>query len=286
MGLLASVLSAVLSATKDLVSKKLAFRLDGTASTYASFAYALPFYLLVLVVLGVSGHETISISLTFLLLVFLRGVTDTLAEGMKMHAFSHGDISLVASFFSLSPLFLLITSPLITGDRLTLPAVIAMFLVVGGSLLLVYRPSTQGWREQKKSILLASGAALFFSLNSCFDRLAVQEGTPVFAGFAMTLLSAVFLFPLVVRRRDRLQALRVERKALLVRGVLEVAFMVSKLTALQYLQAPYVVGIHRLSLLLSIIGGRVFFHEQDFGRRLAAGVLILGGVFWIAWLQW
>jgi drug/metabolite transporter (DMT)-like permease len=286
MGLLASLLSAVLSASKDLVSKRLAFRLDGTASTYASFAYALPFYLLVMAILGLSGYEAFTTSLTFLVLVLLRSVTDTLAEWMKMHAFSHGDISLVASFFSLSPLFLLITSPLITGDPLSVLEVIATFLVVGGSLLLVYRPSGKGWAEQKTGILLAIGAALFFSLNSCFDRLAVQEGTPVFAGFAMTLLSAVFLFPLVVFRKDRLEGLRSQRKSLLIRGFMEVAFMVSKLTALVYLQAPYVVGIHRLSLLLSIIGGRVFFKEQDFGRRLAAGVLILGGVILIAWLQW
>jgi drug/metabolite transporter (DMT)-like permease len=71
-----------------------------------------------------------------------------------------------------------------------------------------------------------------------------------------------------------------------VRGLLEVAFMVSKLYALQYLQAPYVVGVQRLSLLLSILGGSLFFKEPDVVRRLAAGILILGGVFLIAWLQW
>lgn len=286
MGLLASLLSAVLAAAKDLVSKRLAFRLDGTASTYASFAYALPFYLLLLAILRLAGYEAFTFTRTFLLLVLLRSITDTLAEWMKMYAFAHGDISVVVSFFSLSPLLLLITSPLITGDPVSLPGVVALFLVVGGSLLLVYRPWHASFAAQRRAIGLATGAALFFSLNSCFDRLAVQEGTPVFAGFTMTLLSAAFLFPLVVWRRDRLQALRAHRTGLLFRGFLEVAFMVAKLSALQYLQAPYVVGIQRLSLVLSIIGGRVFFQEEDFGRRLAAGVLILGGVLLIAWLQW
>ena len=115
MGLILSVLSASLSASKDLVSKRLAFRLDGTASTYASFAYALPYYLVVLGVLWAAGHETFVFSAAFLVLVLLRALTDTLAEWMKMHALSHGDVSIVASFFSLSPLFLLLTSPLITG---------------------------------------------------------------------------------------------------------------------------------------------------------------------------
>jgi drug/metabolite transporter (DMT)-like permease len=291
-GLLAAVLSATLSSAKDLVSKRLAFRLHGTLSTFASFACALPYYVVVLALLWLLGDETFTWSLPFLVMVFLRSVTDTMAEWLKMHAFAHADLSLVACFFSLSPLFLLITSPLITGDPLSVPGALAVVLVVVGSLLLVYRPSAHGWAEQKTGILLACGAAVFFSLNSCFDRLAVRHGapaltgvmTPAVAGFTMTLLSALFLLPLVLRANGAWQALRAQQTGLWGRGALEVAFMVCKLYALQFLSAPDVVGVQRLSLLLSILGGQVFFREQDIGRRLAAAGLILGGVFLIAWL--
>jgi drug/metabolite transporter (DMT)-like permease len=286
MGLFVALLSAIFSAAKDVVSKRLASRLDGMSSTFASFACALPFYVVLLALLYFAGAETFTLSLTFFTLVLLRSVTDTLAEGMKMHALAHGDLSIVATFFALSPLFLLFTSPLITGDRLTFVEAAAVILTVSGSLVLVYRPSHLGWARQKKGILLATGAALFFSLNSCFDRLAVKEGTPVFAGFAMTLLSALFLFPFVALDRERRAKLRAEHRSLWLRGLLEVSFMSAKLYALQTLQAPDVAAIQRLSLLLSIIGGRVFFKEQDFGRRLTAGALILGGVFLIAWLRW
>jgi drug/metabolite transporter (DMT)-like permease len=301
MGFLAALLSTVFSSAKDLLSKRLAFRLDGTTSTFASFWFALPFYILVLALLYLLGLESFAWSSAFLTLLFLRSITDTIAEWLKMHAFAHGDISLVATFFSLSPLFLLITSPLITRDPLALPDVVAVVLAVGGSLLMVYQPSKTSWAAQKKGILLATGAALFFSLNSCFDRLAVQKGTAafsgptktflfelfvaVFSGFTMTLLSALFLAPFVVFRRDRLQALRAHRSGLLLRGSLEIAFMVCKLYALQFLQAPDVVAVQRLSLVLSILGGRMFFKEPDFRRRLAAGLLILAGVFVVAWMQ-
>jgi drug/metabolite transporter (DMT)-like permease len=283
MGIFAAMLSAVFSAAKDLMSKRLAFRIDGMTSTFASFAYALPYYLVALAVLQMTGLEVLYISPAFLLLVFLRSVTDALAEGMKMYAFSHADVSVVACFFSLSPLLLLITSPLITGDSLSPVGIVATLLVVAGSFLLVYRPSSRGWSGQKKGMLLALGAALFFSLNSCFDRLAVQEGTPVFAGFAMTLLSALFLLPPLFLRPGRLASLSRHRGGLWLRGFLEVAFMSAKLYALQFLQAPYVVSIQRLSLLLSILGGRLFFREEDFPRRLAAGLIILAGVLAIVW---
>ncbi|GIW80031.1 MAG: hypothetical protein KatS3mg105_1838 [Gemmatales bacterium] len=285
MGLFFSFLSAVLSSSKDLVSKRLAFRLDSTASTYASFAYALPFYMIALIAMSLFGWETVTLSASFWLLVLLRSITDTMAEWLKMHAFEHGDISIVASFFSLSPLFLLITSPLITGDQLAPLGALALVIVVIGSLLLVYRPTSHGWRRQKKAIFLAIAAAIFFSLNSCFDRLAVQEGNPVFAGFTMTLLSALFLFPLIIRSRPRLESLRAQRTGLLIRAVLEFTFMSSKLIALQYLTATDVVGIQRLALVFSIVGGYVFFKEEDLPRRLSAGILILAGVFLITWLQ-
>jgi drug/metabolite transporter (DMT)-like permease len=286
MGLLAALLSTVFSSAKDLMSKRLAHRLDGTVSTFASFAFALPFYVVLLILLWLAGVETFTLSRTFLLLVLLRSLTDTFAEWMKMHAFAHGDLSIVVLVLSLSPLLLLVASPSITGDPLSVAEVASVFLVVLGSILMVYRPSGHKRKSQKRGILLAGGAAFFFSLNSCFDRLAVERGTPVFSGFTMTLLSASFLLPFVLGRSDRLDALRIHWSGFLIRGLLETAFMVCKLFALQTMHAPAVVGIQRLALLLSIVGGRVFFKEADFFRRLAAGCFIVLGVLVLAWWQW
>ena len=336
MGLIAALASAVLASAKDLVSKRLAFRLDGTASTFASFAYALPFYVLILAFLYYLGLEMFVLSWAFLLLVLLRAITDTLAEWLKMSAFTYGDVSLVVCFFSLSPVMMLFTSPLITGDVPSLWGSVAVVLVTIGSLLLVYSPGSwirknSGSEEtetriltnsateplnsaaeplnsaagsfaaQKKAVILATCAALFFSLNSCFDRLAVQKAVPGFettapsldstvvraaySGVAMTLLSALFLAPLVLGNQLRLAGLGSNWRGLWLRGLLEASFMICKLSALVYWQAPYVAGFQRFSLVLSIIGGKVFFKEEDFSRRMAAGILILGGIILIAWLE-
>src|SRR6516162_779679 len=98
MGFFAATLSAVFSSSKDLLSKRLAFRLDGTTSTFASFTFALPYYVLLLAVLYALGFEAFTWSLPFLVLVLLRSITDTFAEWLKMHALAHGDISVVATF--------------------------------------------------------------------------------------------------------------------------------------------------------------------------------------------
>ena len=77
MEFFAALLSAVFSSSKDLLSKRLAFRLDGTVSAFASFWFALPFYVVVLAVLYYLGFEAFDWSLLFLTLVFLRSLSRT-----------------------------------------------------------------------------------------------------------------------------------------------------------------------------------------------------------------
>jgi len=43
MGIIAVFLSTIFSTTKDVLSKKLSVQIDGMASTFASFGFALPF---------------------------------------------------------------------------------------------------------------------------------------------------------------------------------------------------------------------------------------------------
>jgi len=236
--------------------------------------------------------------MTFWWLVLARAITDVFAEGMKMYSFTHGDMSLVTIIFSFSPLCVLAFTPLfLPNDHLSVGGVLAVVLVVVGSVALVYRPSHPDWAKQKKAITLAIGAAIFFGLNSIFDRLAMEPESettlsgmeylvrPAVGGFAMTALSALLLVPFILFRRDRMMGLYLFQRSLLIRGFLEVAFMVCKLVAVQDLPVAYVVGLHRASLLLTIIAGRVFFKEADFGRRMLAGLLIVAGVAWILWEQ-
>lgn len=278
MGILVSILSAVFATSKDIVSKKLSTEVDSSVSTFASFFFALPYYCVFLIFLYFSGLERFALGESFLMLVMIRALTDTAAEWLKMSALAHGDLSVVALFFSLSPVFLLFTSPLITGDPLSTSGVLATLFTVGGSLLIIYRPGQPLAGGQTKAILLATASAFFFSLNACFDRLAVQNGSPTLAGFAMTAASALFLLPLMFSRRGSGEQLRASCPRFLLRGFFEVAFMVSKLYAMTFLQAPYVVAILRVSVLFSIVSGMVVFKEKDFLRRLLAGVSIVIGV--------
>ena len=274
--------SAVFATSKDLVSKRVASQVDSTVSTCASFLYALPFYLAMLMLEWCVGRPQFALSLSFWLLVLSRSITDAFAEWFKMRSLSYGDISLVACFFSLSPVFLLVTSPLITGDALSLTEIGSVALIVAAGILLVYKPARAGGSESRKAdrdvlkaIVLAICASVFFSLNSCFDRLAVQQASPVWSGFTMTAAAGLIFLPRVLSVAAFRHDLTLNWRLFLLRGIFEFIFMTLKLIALQFISAPYAVTLMRASILFTILGGGVILHEGDLKRRLFAGGLTL-----------
>jgi len=209
----------------------------------------------------------------------LRAVSDSFAEFFKMHAFTHAELSVVSSIFSLNLVILLLISPIVTGDIPNSTGAIGVILSALGSFFIVTNktPSKSEGKSSKKGITYALLAAFFFALNACFDRLAVQSASPALSGFAMTALSCLILLPLAIRVKDFKSQVKLNSKALSYRAFFEVTFMVTKLAALKYIQAPYVSGIMRSTLIFSIIGGKVIFKEENFKKKLIGGALIVLG---------
>lgn len=278
MGILAALLSALLSATKDIVSKKLSGKVDGTVSTFASFLFAIPYYLIVIAVFWMLGWEDFHVAGGFFFWIVLRSLSDAFAEWFKMHAFEHGDLSVVSALFSLYPIILLLTSPLITGDKLSVGGALSVVVTIIGTIIILYHPRDSERRIDPRAVFFALAAAVCFSLNSCFDRLAVQTASPLMSGFVMTLLAGLFILPIMLRKPARFAQLCEFQGPFLQRGFFEISFMVIKLYALTVLPAPYVVGIQRISVLLNVISGKVLFKEERFVQRMIGACLVVAGV--------
>lgn len=278
MGFLLAIVSAVSATAKDIVSKSLASRVNPDVSTFASFVFALPYYLILIVGLTALGFEPLAYTGAFLTLVLARSITDVFAEGFKMKAFQSGDISLVSSFLSLSPLILALMSPFITGDKVTTHDIAALAFIVVGSIVLIRRDKDTGKVFQLRALVYAFLASVAFALNSCLDRLAVVQSGAIVSGFAMTLMAAVFCIPVAFRHRNALAELSMHKGGFLQRGAWETLFMVSKLLAMTILEAHVVLGITRVSLVLSVLAGRFWFGERETGRRMVAAACMYAGL--------
>lgn len=282
-GIAFSLLCATTASAKDLLSKKLAFQLDGVTSAFTSFLFALPYYAVLLLVLWLLGYEQFICTRIFFTFVLLRSVSDVAAEWLKMSSYRYGDISLVSIVFAIQPLIITLFSFVFLSERPTPIAFAGIIIIVVGTLLLALEKPF-GMAERKlrtKAILLSFLSTVCFSVNSVFDRLAVREGSAVWSACTMTVLSGLFLAPIALRSRERRAAIRRNSNTLFRRGLLEVIAMVSKLLALQFMEVAYVAGLQKLSTLFSVIGGRILYGEKGFSTRFLSSFVIFIGALLI-----
>lgn len=278
MGVIAALIGAVTSTAKDLVSKLLADRVEPDLSTFASFLFALPFYAAIFAGLAFYGTEQAACSSTFLVLVLMRGISDVIAEGCKMRALERGDVSLVSGLLSLSPLILIGLSPIVTGDPVSHKEGVGILLLVIGSLILVKRDKVTGRVYQRSAIMYALAGSVAFAMNSALDKLAVGHAGPITSAFSVTACAAILTVPALFRVPRATLQLGIHHRSFLARGFFETVFMVAKMAALVTLPAHIVVGLIRISLLLTVIFGGAFFKEGDRVRRIVGAVVMYVGL--------
>lgn len=275
-GIIAVLISSCFLVAKDILSKKIVMRMHSNVSACTSFLFAIPYYVFLLLIMHIAGVQPFAYTGDFLLFVFLRSLTDSVMELCKMHALSHGEISFISNFFSLTPVFLLFIAPLITGDTIPLSGIVGVGIILLGTCILLKAPKESiPW----KGVFFAIMAAFFGALNACFDRLAVSQANPVFSGFVMTLFSGAMLFPLMFKVKSYKRDIKANYTVLHQRGVCEVAFMAIKLYGYKFLEPQYVSGIQKIALFFSVgIGGKVFNDHDRIKRLIASLVIVIGSV--------
>ena len=277
-----SACSALMMTAKDVVSKKVSVSVTPRTNTFASFAYALPYYAVLLAGLYALGFESFLVTEGFILFVFLRALSDIFAEGFKMKAFSLTDMSVVASLLALGPVFLLPLSSVIAQDRISWQGGLGVCCIVIANIVVLRSRTMSHSPTHRQGVLFGIGGAFFLALNTCFDRLAVHTASPTVSAASMTLLSALLLAPLILPhtmlRREAFGSYRF----FLLRGFLELLFMVGKLSALLFLPAAYVAALLRIGVIFSVIAGRFYLGEKDFLRRIVAALLTVSGAVVIA----
>lgn len=276
LSLIAALIASLLVAAKDVVSKSVSAQVNPFVSSLASFVFAIPFYIVILLLLWVAGLESFTWLSGFWMYVFLRALSDTGAESGRMLALQRGELSSVVAIISLHPVITLVFSPLLTGDALSFPVVVGVLLATFGTYFFTKVPKG----IDRRTFFLSLVTAVFFSLNNCFDRLSAVSASAAFSGFAMNVFAAILTLPFVlfaVGPRQGGQEMLAARGPFLLRGLFEALFMVVKLYAMSYLQAPVVSALLRLSLVYQVFAGQAFFKEEGFWLRMVGSLLIVSG---------
>ncbi len=210
------------------------------------------------------------------------GALNVTAYVFYIRGFRLADASLVAPLVLLTPVLMLVTSPIMTGEQAPpLGMVGVLFTVLGVGLLDANRENGKRFnfsvfvKDVGARYMLATAAV--WSITANIDKLGVKASTPLI--WIASLCGVIALCSLAfwaagARQIPRLSALRY---AVLAGSAMSIGTAV-QMWALTILFTPYVIAIKRLSALFTVLASSHVLKEETGGRLLGAAVMLAGAV--------
>jgi drug/metabolite transporter (DMT)-like permease len=271
--------SALFASTSDALSKKALQNHSTLVTAWVRLAYATPFLLPFFCVVDVPRLDK-----TFWTIIVSLIPLEIVAIILYMKALQISPLSLTIPFLALTPVFSIVTSFLMLGELPGLWGTSGIFLIVFGAYFLNVNLSKKGMLEPLRAIMdergsvFMIGVAFIYSITSNLGKLAVQHSSPLFMALFYLPFLSLTLLPLAVQRGMRFQDLRSGGSLFLLIGVSQALMTVCHFKAVAMILVPYMISVKRLSLLMSVGFGRIFFHEEHIRERLFGSILMLLGV--------
>ena len=276
-------LTALFEATKDVLSKKSLKDIDEYVVAWSLPCFALPFLLPILLF-----TEIPPLGERFWLALVTGGTLYAFTLVLYMKAIKTSDLSITVPMLTFTPLFLLITSPLMVGEFPGIFGLIGIFLIVTGSYLLNINKKSQGYFAPFKALLKEKGprlmliVAFIWSITSNIDKIGLQNSSPLFWVIAVDAFVALLLFPLCKSRGNgKTTQIHVNLHALLKVGLFGGLTSVCQMTAISLTLVAYVISIKRTSAIMGVLFGYLIFKEKGIRERLPGVIVMVLGVLFI-----
>lgn len=284
MWIILSLLTAVCEAVKDGLCKKSLKDFDVFTIAWAWKVFSLPFILPLLFFVPMPEN----IPGRFWVALIVGGGLNIMATLLYIRAISLSDLSITLPLLSFTPVFLLITSPVMVGDIPTLPGYIGVLLIFAGSYLLGIKDRST-LSSPIKAIIREPGArlmlmvALIWSVAANMDKIGVMATTPFFWAVCVQSFISLGLTIVLLCSRSVLRGkTRGNLAMLLLIGFVTGAGFICQMTAIKLGLVPYVIAVKRTSIIMGVLIGGLYFLEKDLKTRAAAVAVMLVGVFLIA----
>ena len=193
------------------------------------------------------------------------------------YAYDHGDLSRVYPIArGTAPMIVLVVTHLIMAEDMATTA-FAGVIVLGAGIVLM---SAGAWRESRRLLLLALGAAAATSTYTMLDGIGGRaSGAPVaYVGWLMILLAGLYL-PITVGLRG-VAVLRADRRAWALSALGAVAsFGAYAIAVWAMTKAPLalVAALRETSILFAVLIGWLWFRERMTRSKALAALLIVTG---------
>ncbi len=272
-------------ATADLFSKILMDRrgADEYITLWSRFLFSLPFLGAAMLL---EGMPRVGTAFWWTILGWLPG--DLVASLLYIKAVKGYPLSLVVPLLSTAPIFMLLTSVVILGEYPSLFGLLGVVLVTLGAYTLNLHLREEGLLAPLKAVYKVKGAryavmaAFIFSVDTALGKIALRASSHSFFSFFYCLALGLAFAPVVLTKSSRPGFVLKDWRFGVI-GFLFAAGVYSFLLAIGQANIAYVSGVGRLSMIIAVLYGRLFFGEIHWRQRLVGSFIILVGVLLILW---
>lgn len=285
-GVFLAFATACSEALKDIFSKGNLVFVDEYTSAFSM--HLVISVLLAPVIFFYTGVEPMT--LRFLMALFAGTVLQLAVLLLYLKAIKISPLSRVVPLVALTPLFMLLTSPIILGQFPGLLGLGGIVLIVAGTYVLNLGDNRKNFWAPFAWLITDKGSrymllvAFLWSITANIDKVGVEETSPMFWAFTKDLVILFYLIPIVlIKSKTPLKQLKSRGLPLFYVGVFRAVSVLTQMFAIQFILVAYVIAIKRSSTLLIMLHGFFVLGERkDIALRLTGLVTVLCGLVLIA----
>jgi uncharacterized membrane protein len=285
--LIFGILTAFFEAVKDVFSKQNLKKNDeyvvAWSLAFFSALFLVPFLFFIKI-----PQLNPQLNPLFWMSLLIGGSINAVTAILYIKAIKLSDLSLTVPLVALTPLFMLLTSPLIVGEYPNFFDCIGIFLIVTGSYLLNIKEKSQGYLAPFKALLHEPGpklmliVAFLWSITSNFDKIGVQNSSPIFWLFSLFTTMSVLLLPVLLHKTPNPSRKIMQQLPMLATmGFVNALGVIFQMQALTMTLVVQVIAVKRTSVLMGVLFGHFIFKEKDIQQRLLGAAIMILGVFFI-----
>ncbi len=282
--LLLAFLTALCEALKDVFSKLNLKSINPLIVALAMRLFSLPLLLPILLFIDIPDKGQY-----FFPALLAGGSLNIIITILYLKAIQHSDLSVTVPMVTFTPLFLLITSPLIVGEFPGYYGIAGIFCIVLGSYMLNIHAARRGFFAPFKALFKEKGprymllVAFLWSITANIDKVGIQNSGPLYWVVAISVFLFIGMIPVVlIFAKNDIKQILTNAKELFPVGLFSGMTLIFQMLAIQLTLVAYVISIKRTSALMVVIFGVLIFKEKGFLQRATGVIIMLLGVLLIS----
>jgi len=276
-----ALISAFTLATSDALTKRALARSNEYLVAWFRILFSIPLLLLIWLFipmpkLDIEFYKAFAFALPLEIIAII----------FYIKALRISPLSLTLPFLSLTPVFLILVSYLIIGEKVSFRGGIGIILITVGSYTLNLHEMRKGIFEPFKAITKEKGSilmisvALIYSVTSSLGKMAIEHSSPLFFGITFFIAVTIVFAPIALwLGKGELKSFISGKqfKGILLPGLFYSIMIASHMIAISLTKVAYMISVKRTSLIIGVIYGYFLFKEKDIRERLTGAVLMFIG---------